>query len=43
MTEEEYWTEYDLIHANRGKTKAEIEKILEKSNRKNLTNPKKLV
>lgn len=31
MTEAEYWTEYDIIHANRGKTKAEIEKILKKA------------
>ena len=31
MTEAEYWTEYDIIHANRGKTKVEIEKILKKA------------
>jgi hypothetical protein len=37
MTEEEYWTEYDIIHANRGKTKAEIERILKRAEKKNLT------
>jgi len=37
MTEEEYWTEYDIIHANRGKTKAEIEKLLNKADKDNLT------
>lgn len=35
MTEEEYWTEYEIIHANRGKTKREIERILKDFEKRN--------
>jgi hypothetical protein len=35
MTEEEYWTEYEIIHANKGKTKREIERILEDFEKRN--------
>ena len=29
MTEAEYWTEYEIIHANKGKTKREIERLID--------------
>ena len=35
MTEEEYWTEYEIIHANKGKTKSEIERILKDFEKRN--------